>query len=278
MTIPIHGHMNAAYFFKIEAKKIGITGGENAIIRKLKKQRPELLYRILPHSSTAWYERIKRIVNENDLVGLTEAQLAAEDSQNATLNQPEAPLNPPNAIPIVLQADTAVQTNIALSQCFALSDRIANQFRTISTLMKTPSLDIDRIQEIRDKINQVPENITLLRQLSVEANSDFTENLNKMETKMLKIQQLYQTKENKSRTDLLQYIRTLDNSSDSSVTDQEIDLAKELLQTVDSYQLLFGSDFPDDVAEKVEMLQTLSIRKRRSSKNQEDVPIKRQKK
>lgn len=144
MEVPINGHINTPHFYKAKAKEVGITGLQNTIIRKLKDRRPDILYRIMPQSAKEWYGHIIHTIQQNDLVALNEAQIALIPN-NLTLGEPQPVSQPATATANSTHTvEAVVQTNIALSQCLSLNERIVKDLKCMSTLLKTgETVDMD---------------------------------------------------------------------------------------------------------------------------------------
>lgn len=114
-------------------------------------------------------------------------------------------------------------------------------------------------------------------ELSVESNCDMTENLKKIDIKMTKIEDRYQRQESKSRSDVLEYIKTMEDYSDSSLTNAELHIINEILRTVQSYELIFSTEFPEDVDKKITMLKKIPMLKKRRREESDQEEAKRQK-
>lgn len=127
---------------------------------------------------------------------------------------------------------------------------------------------MERIGEIRDKLNLVTEDIAMWKELTFETNCDFTENVKKIEVKLVKLQTRYASVEQKSRSDVLEYISKLDDYT-GNVTNAQSQLIEEILCVVHSYEVVFGSEFPDDIQTKIDILKSISTGKRRLERNEE---------
>lgn len=271
LVVPTNGLFNKN--FKTSARQIGIVGTENAIIRQLiEQQHNHILYRVLPHTTVEWYTRIAHTIRDHDLLPLTELEV----SPLFTNPTPTTPTTPPthtapNPSPTAhVSVEMSVQTNIAVTQTLALLNQIRNDLKLVNvTLKDTITFDLNVIQNVRQKLNKIKEDIAILAEVEIESNVNLSENLRLLNEKMNKVNKLYEQRENKSRSDVLKYIRAVDDCNATGLTNQEREIIEQILEIVNSYQRLFGDEFPEDVEHKILNLKKAVSKKR---KNEEALP------